>query len=141
MSLTRYTPDPLEVAVADHTASGLKQKARFIRLEITDDYVRLYLIVFFFTASNERLGGKGFAPYEVILTADNNTVVNTNDGSILLEKGTLTNEEFLIQAEELNDAMFEAEFFKMLRDTQQVNIASMIATRIQTANTSGKFNQ
>jgi len=160
MAITPYTPPPFELEVSDRTEgqTTVKQKVRFLRLE-HDDELRTCLIHIRVTPYAVAPGG-GYGPallrppftsYPATLAAENNTLVDTRDGSILAVRyaprpgGALgTDADWQadiarIEADATVPAMYQGDYFLMLRDTQSLIIGDLIRHHILQANTLGRF--
>jgi hypothetical protein len=156
MPLLPGTRTPIEIAVSDRISGDtiIKQKARFKRL-IHEQFptgecvVYILLEVTMYAAQGAEFGpalvGKGFAPYEVPLTADNQTVVDAapgpNAGAILAIRSGQddTDWQALLNSYE-QPVMLQADFFEYLRDNAPIQIAGMIRQHIAAADAMGKFS-
>ena len=160
MAIQSYTPPPFELAVSDRTEgeTTVKQKVRFLRLE-HDDEARTCLIHIRVTPYAVAPGGgygaallrPPFTSYPATLAAENNTLVDTRDGSILAIRytprpgGALgTDADWQadiarIEADPDLLAMYQGDYFLQLRDTQSLIIGDMIRHHIQQADALGRF--
>ena len=154
-----YTPTPIVLPVSDRVVGDtvIKQKARFaglLHLQ-TDEgecnariTVRVSLYAADATAPDgygPLLDGPGLSRYTAELVADNNTLVDKRDGSILLYNGKLAIRQ-LLSAQEWEEAaapayaMLQGDFFELLRENGLPGtIADMIRLHIQQADAMGRF--
>lgn len=151
MALVNYKTRKIEIELADRVIADtvIKQKAKFISLyhsqNETDSFATITVTVSLYSADNgvygAELTGAGFSSYNVVLIADNNTIVNAQTGAILLIRSYESNEVWKATAEQFTEnVMFQGDFFEMLRDTQSINIGDLIKQHITQANEMGKFN-
>jgi len=152
MPLVNYQRNLIEIDLADRVISGtiLKQKATFMSLlhnqntttgessaKIT---VKVSLYAAAGTAYGVRLNGNGISDYTVDLLANNNTVVDATDGTILAIRGDESEDDWSALLDAYTQpVMLQGHFFEYLRENAQVQIGAMIRQHIAQADAMGRF--
>lgn len=150
MPLLPFKSNRIEIALSDRVYNDtiIKQKATFTSLIHTQNEIEsraiITILVTMYANDNGEFGtllsGPGFQPYQVNLVADNNCIVNAESGEIIAVRTTESTEIWLAKAELLEEnAMFQGDFFEMLRDTQPIRIGELIKLHITQADSMNKF--
>jgi len=160
MAIQPYNPPLFELEVADRVIGEtiVKQKFLFDRLEHSNAARTCFIqgtVRPFAVAAGGGYGpalvGGPFAAYPVTLAAENNTLVDTRDGSILAVRyaprpggapGTDADWQAdiaRIEADAALPAMYQGDYFCLIRDTQPLIIGDLIRQHILNANALGRF--
>lgn len=151
MPLVTPLRQSIDLPVSDRVFhdTRVRQKACFLSLrheQQPDGQCSAYItvVVHLYAATEDGYGpaidGPGFAPYSVVLVADNNTIVEASTGSILRIRAGESNAEWAAAAEAYEQAvMLQGDFFELLRRYSPIDIEEMIIGHIQAADAMGRF--
>ena len=152
MPLIPFTSNSIEIEITDIVLKDtvIKQKAIFTGLYHTQTNgecrVSIFTSITMYASDNGAYGdvltGSGFQSFTVELVADNHTVVNALDGSILAIRKLEDDAQWLSLADSFDvPTMLQGDYFETVRNTQSINISDLIKYHILQADAMGKFSK